>query len=40
LKSLRKKKEMQGSPSRKAANDPAYRADYNIDDERNDERLG
>jgi hypothetical protein len=26
--------------SRKSANDPAYRADYNIDGERNDERLG
>jgi hypothetical protein len=25
---------------RKAANDPAYCADYNIDDERNDEHLG
>jgi hypothetical protein len=25
---------------REAANDPAYRADYDIDDERNDERLG
>jgi hypothetical protein len=24
----------------KAANDPAYRTDYNINDERNDERLG
>ena len=40
MKSLRKKKEMNGSPSRKAANDPAYRADYDIDDERNDDCLG